>query len=99
MIEVIVSDNCPHCKRQEEEMERYFFDDEYVLINAGSKEFLTNPIYSEINSVPFIVIKDDENNVIYSKVGFHDEEKLKKVVSDVNVQNNKNNGKYKNECK
>jgi hypothetical protein len=84
MIEIIISDNCLHCDKQKEEMERYFFDDEYSLISSESKEFLKHPLYEGINSVPFIIIKSDKNKVVYSKAGFHDEEKLKKLIEKYN---------------
>jgi glutaredoxin len=79
VIDVIVSDDCPHCEEQLDVMQKSFFVGEYRVIKAGTKEFEEYENKSSIDAVPFIVIRGDDGSVKYAAKGIHDGTKLHKI--------------------
>jgi glutaredoxin len=79
MIDVIVSSKCSHCAEQEEIMDRYFFDDEYRIIDSGGDDFAGYKYASRIRSVPCIVVENDKEELIYAGIGVHSEERLRNI--------------------
>lgn len=79
MVEVIVSDNCPHCEAQLDVMQKSFFADEYRIIKVGSVEFDILPEKDEVDAVPFVLVRDDGGSVRYARKGVHDGTALRKI--------------------
>lgn len=79
MIDVIVSNSCPHCAKQEEIMDRYFFDDEYRIIDSSGEGFAAYKYADHITKVPCIVVENEEKELVYAGVGVHSEENLRKI--------------------
>lgn len=77
MIEIIVSDSCPHCEAQLEVMRKSFFEDEYKVIKVGSADF--EPRRSKVDAVPFVIVLDPEGEVKYANRGIHDGTALRKI--------------------
>src|ERR1017187_7009185 len=77
MIDVIVSSRCSHCVEQKEIMDRYFFDDEYRIIDSGGEDFAGYKYASKIRAVPCIVVEDEDEELVYAGIGVHSEERLR----------------------
>lgn len=82
MIDVIVSNTCPHCDTQVEAMQKSFFNDEYRIINIASQEFNTYESKTMIDAVPFIIVKDRAGSVKYAASGVVDGTELRKIDRD-----------------
>jgi hypothetical protein len=79
MIEIIISDDCPHCEQQLDVMQKSFFADEYRIIRVGSDEFDRLPDRVAVNAVPFVLVRDDDGAVKYAGKGVHDGTELRKI--------------------
>ena len=80
MIDVIVSEDCPHCEDQIDAMSRSFFAGQYRIIRVGSPEFDAYPDKDIVDAVPFVVIREDEGAIKYASRGVHDGTQLWKIV-------------------
>ena len=83
MIYVIVSESCPACIKQKTAMTDSFFEDEYKVIFAGSEEF--KEYENIVDAVPFLIIKDDQGNVKYKSLGFHDGQQLRQIEAGIRL--------------
>jgi hypothetical protein len=79
MIDVIVSNDCPHCHTQVEAMQKSFFTDEYRIINIDSTEFNGYSAKNLIEAVPFVVVSGQDGTVKYAAAGVHDGTELRKI--------------------
>jgi hypothetical protein len=80
MLDIVVSDNCPHCEAQLEAVDKSFFHDEYRVIRVGSPEFETYPEKSRVNAVPFVIVRDGITGAVkYAAKGVHDGTALRQI--------------------
>ena len=79
MIDVIVSDMCPHCELQRIIMEKSFFSDEFRIINASSKEFNLYDLKDKVDATPFIVVRGENGEIKYAKKGTVDGTGLRQI--------------------
>lgn len=81
MIDIIVSTSlCPHCDAQKSVMQKSFFPNEYRVIALGSAEFEAYDLKEQVDAVPFIVVRDDENGQVkYANKGKLDGTSLRQI--------------------
>jgi hypothetical protein len=81
MIDVVVSYSmCPHCEIQRTIMEKSFFPNEYRIIEFGSKEFESFDLKANVDAVPFVVVRDDDNGAVkFARKGIMDGTSLRKI--------------------
>lgn len=79
MIEVVVSDSCPHCVDQIDVMKRSFFDDEYEIIKVGSAKFASYDLREAVIGVPFLVVRGEDGEVSYQGAGVVDGTTLRQI--------------------
>lgn len=79
MIDVIVSDNCPHCDKQIENINKSFFSDEFRVVKLGSTEFERLEEKEIVDGVPFVVVRDMLGAVKYAAKGVHEGTELRKI--------------------
>ena len=79
MIDVVISNSCQHCKTQLDVMRKSFFEDEYRIINADSDEFEKYDEKGSVVGFPFVVVRNEDGKVMYSKAGVHDGTELHKI--------------------
>lgn len=79
MIDVVISDSCPHCETQLDVMRKSFFEDEYRIINSDSKEFEIYDVKDDVIGFPFVVVRDEQGNIKYADAGVHDGTELHKI--------------------
>lgn len=78
MIDLVISNDCPHCVKQLEIMKKSFFEDEYRIISEGSEAYGEYDAMAE--GFPFLVVKDDDSGeVTYAAVGVHSGTQLRKI--------------------
>lgn len=80
MIDVIVSDNCPHCEDQVSVMEKSFFKEDYRIIRLNSAAFAEYDNKELIDAVPFVVVRETDGAVKYAAKGVHDGTRLWKII-------------------
>lgn len=91
MIDVIVSDNCPHCDQQKVIMRDAFDREEYRLIQVGSFEFDALDVKELIDVVPFILVRDEGGEIKYANKGNLEAIKIRRIMnSDQNTFNLRN---------
>jgi glutaredoxin len=81
MVDVIVSNNCPHCDDQKEIMQDAFWHDEYRIINIDSTEFQKYNDKELIDAVPFIIVKDDDGSIKYADRGQLEAIKIRRIMN------------------
>lgn len=79
MIDILVSNSCKHCVTQLDNMKKSFFDNEYRIINVGSKEFDSYDLRGDVDGVPFVVVRDEAGKIKYARGGVHDGTELRKI--------------------
>ena len=80
MLEIVVSDNCPHCEAQLEAVDKSFFHDEYRILRVGSPEFETWPEKGLVDAVPFVLVRDGSTGAVkYASKGMHDGTTLRQI--------------------
>ena len=79
MIDVIVSDLCPHCQIQLGIMEKSFFPDEFKVIHSGSKEFEAYDLKDKVDATPFIIVRGENGEIKYADKGTVDGTALRQI--------------------
>ncbi len=80
MIDIIVSDNCPHCDQQKSIMRDSFDKEEYRFINVGSHDYENLDIKEVVDVVPFIIVRDEVGAVKYANRGNMEAIKIRRVM-------------------
>jgi glutaredoxin len=69
MVEVIVSEGCPHCDRQLEILKQSFREEDYKVIHEGTKEFNEHELNNRVDGFPFVVIRDASGAAMFAGAG------------------------------
>ena len=84
MIEIISSNDCPFCDGQIKIMKEAFFDDEFTVVNAESKEFAS---YADAElakeGVPCIVVRGEDGVVRFAHNGMMEAADLRQIEREV----------------
>ena len=81
MVDIIVSENCPHCEEQKSIMKDSFWNDEYRIISIDSAEFQTLQEKPLVDVVPFIIIRDENGNVKQANKGRLEAIKIRRIMN------------------
>jgi glutaredoxin len=80
MIEIVVAKKgCPHCATQRAIMSKSFFGNEYRIIEAGTPDFDAFDMKDKVQSVPFVVVRDETGTVRYAETGVVDGTTLRRL--------------------
>lgn len=69
MIEVIVSEGCPHCEQQVSILKQSFREEDYKVIHDGTQEFSEHELNDRVDGFPFVVIRDSEGVARFAGAG------------------------------
>jgi glutaredoxin len=81
MVDVIVSNNCPHCTDQKVIMQDAFYHDEYRIIHIDSTEFQKYTDKEIVDAVPFIIVRDEDGNIKHANKGQLEAIKIRRIMN------------------
>lgn len=83
MIDIIVSEACPHCDTQKSIMKEAFYSDEYRIIHVGSSEFekLEVDLKESVDAVPYIVVRNEDGQIKHATKGNLEAIKLRRILN------------------
>lgn len=78
MIDVIVSNSCPHCHVQLDIMLKNFAAVEYRIIKEGTKEFDGYDLNAHVDAFPFVVVRNS-SGIKYAAHGIVGAEDIRRM--------------------